>query len=624
MPVTRLADFDTWRPGYAGATLTVYRAGSTTLADLFLNEAMTVPADNPQVLLTLVEDQQSYGKLRAPCYVAQAFTINIDNIDTTGTIRPPLTTLDNENADDAVVTPQGAIQATSLAIHLSRTIYAQDFGDFLETGETGASSATNNATLVTAIGAAGAQGGGVVRLPPGTFDFLDFVIPEGVVVEGEGDGATFLVSTEATPIVSLGGIRCGMAGLTVDGVSQEANSVGLFAVAADETIFENVVFKRFESGLYLRGGERGDWRSLSVSDCVSGAKLHGDLNAGAGGGGEAFLSNRWVGGRVELCSTVGIEMKRVDATCGFSIFENISFIDNTGTAYRQEGARSVMLINPTFDGNTINTDIKDGTPVSSSNTVVGFTQRGGRFQGGEIRLSGTLENVIFDGAELADVDIVLTSPLNNVISLDCREDAATTVTGAATHWLRRKTTDAGSSFGLTTGNAATKAWAIALESGQMVLIEAKVLGRQRNGVNRASYWFANTGRRAAATLAYDTQTGNFTVGNILTGQTSGATARIIADADGGTSGTLSLHDVTGVFVDNEIITDGATGSATANGAVTPGAVSVGTQAVVRTGEATDGSWSVAIVANGPEIELRVTGATGQTVEWTAEVIVTST
>ena len=50
-------------------------------------------------------------------------------------------------------------------------------------------------------------------------------------------------------------------------------------------------------------------------------------------------------------------------------------------------------------------------------------------------------------------------------------------------------------------------------------------------------------------IPYDGQTANFTQGAILTGQTSGATAVIVADHDGGTSGTLIVRDVRGTFDD---------------------------------------------------------------------------
>jgi hypothetical protein len=65
-------------------------------------------------------------------------------------------------------------------------------------------------------------------------------------------------------------------------------------------------------------------------------------------------------------------------------------------------------------------------------------------------------------------------------------------------------------------------------------------------------------------LAYDGQTGNFTPALTVTGGTSGATGLIVSDSDQGATGTLTLSGITGVFVDNELITDTSTGSATVN------------------------------------------------------------
>lgn len=81
--------------------------------------------------------------------------------------------------------------------------------------------------------------------------------------------------------------------------------------------------------------------------------------------------------------------------------------------------------------------------------------------------------------------------------------------------------------------------------------------------------------RISRTLAYDTQTHNFTAGLVVTGATSGASGVILQDVDAGATGTLTLGNVqlgpTGLsFVDNEIIADtaGTPGSATANGTLT--------------------------------------------------------
>lgn len=69
------------------------------------------------------------------------------------------------------------------------------------------------------------------------------------------------------------------------------------------------------------------------------------------------------------------------------------------------------------------------------------------------------------------------------------------------------------------------------------------------------------------TLAYDAQSANFTVGLKVTGA-GGATGWIEADTDAGATGTLTLSNVTGVFVNNEALTDSGTGAAVVNGILT--------------------------------------------------------
>jgi hypothetical protein len=69
-------------------------------------------------------------------------------------------------------------------------------------------------------------------------------------------------------------------------------------------------------------------------------------------------------------------------------------------------------------------------------------------------------------------------------------------------------------------------------------------------------------------LDYDAETAPFTAGQTLTGGTSAATAAIWKVVDAGATGYLLLTGITGgPFQDNETITDGAGGSATANGVV---------------------------------------------------------
>jgi len=77
-------------------------------------------------------------------------------------------------------------------------------------------------------------------------------------------------------------------------------------------------------------------------------------------------------------------------------------------------------------------------------------------------------------------------------------------------------------------------------------------------------------------LSYNTQTGNFTVGQVVTGADSTATGTIEFDIDGGTTGTLVLSGVTTPFDVGEIITDPMTGSATSGASTVAGSATAGT------------------------------------------------
>lgn len=68
-------------------------------------------------------------------------------------------------------------------------------------------------------------------------------------------------------------------------------------------------------------------------------------------------------------------------------------------------------------------------------------------------------------------------------------------------------------------------------------------------------------------LAYDAQTANFTVGDTITGGTSGAVGTLEAQTDAGATGTLWIRKTSGTYQDNELITS-AGGSATVNGTAT--------------------------------------------------------
>jgi hypothetical protein len=70
-------------------------------------------------------------------------------------------------------------------------------------------------------------------------------------------------------------------------------------------------------------------------------------------------------------------------------------------------------------------------------------------------------------------------------------------------------------------------------------------------------------RVAETFLPYDALTASFTVGELVTGGTSGATAALVSFTEDGPAGELRLADVRGTFLDNELLTGSVTGSADA-------------------------------------------------------------
>lgn len=89
------------------------------------------------------------------------------------------------------------------------------------------------------------------------------------------------------------------------------------------------------------------------------------------------------------------------------------------------------------------------------------------------------------------------------------------------------------------------------------------------GARYGDYYFVCNGKdkihRVSQTIGYDAQTANFTAGEVITGGTSGATATVLEDSDSGTSGTLTLGNIQGTFVDDEAVTGSEGGAADIDG-----------------------------------------------------------
>lgn len=611
--MSRIADFDLWRAGYGGATVNIYLAGTTTLASVFTDEAMTVAASNPQVLDTQTLNDITYGKFLVPLYTAAAYELHVVGRDSSGVISVPLTTLVGADASKAQATPLGSGRLQDLDALLSRVFYVED------TAALGASASTNNATITTALGRAASVGGGYVYLPDNpVIPFTQLTIPDGVVLCGAGRAGspTILQSQTADNVVTLG-TGSGLRDIVVDGVSNEVGSVGVIATAKAGTVLHNVLSKRFETGVKGVAITQADWRQLYVDSCAYGARLHGTTAECA--------NNHWEGGLVSNTTSAGVEISYEDAVVRNTHLRHVGIVDNTGTGLVVNGAHDTSLLGCWFSGNTENWDVHDDTLTGvTDNTVSGFRMQHGYVDQGTATFDGECINVILDRVELTGVAVALGSVPNNILWKDCIEDADVTITSTSLgiHVLREtsSTGDSPTSTVISTDAVALKSWELTLLPGQTAWVEAKVIGSQRNGADYGVYHISQGVHRPGSQLLYKTQTTNFTLGAILTGTTSGATARIIGDTDGGATGTLVLKDIVGEFLDNEELTDDSGALAIANGTlVAQNAALLGSLTSICAAVETDATWAAIFAVNAGNVEVNVTGAAAKTVVWTTSV-----
>lgn len=620
----RIEEFDFWRAGYGGASVRIVQAGTDNLASIYFDEDLTSAAANPIILASRSLNGVNYGKFPAPVYIGVPYEMIVNSIDESGVISIPITTLAAQDASLATVQAEDGTRDITLAEILSRVVYVTDHGVFLAVGAVGASASTNNATLTAAIGVASANGGGVVMCPPGTYAYTAISIPANVILCGCGEGVTILQSTTDSATVTLSGDRAGYMFLTFDGTDLGAGSIGVYAKAQDRTFVRNAMVKRFETGIHCKGGRHNDWKDLSVDNCSTGAKLHGDLDTSAG---DEWRHNRWIGGTVSTCTTLGIDLKYVDKKTYHNQI-GVYFSSNTGTALRVYGARHTDITGSSFDSNTEDLEVLDGDDATADdeNTVVGLYMRGGVIES-DMSFTGKCQDIVFEGVEFSGGTYTLTDVDNHILARTCTEASAVALAGGdSLMWVRQRASlgDWPASFGVTTDNVATEAWSYTLAPGERVILEAKVIANGRNVNDYATYHIGQAARRPGSTLAYDGQTANFTAGATLTGGTSGATARIIADSDSGATGTLTLRSIVGEFIDNEAITDSSGGAAVVNGTLShQNAALLGSITSIQAATETDTDFACIFGVTAGNVRVLVTGDSSKTVEWTVSVSVTS-
>lgn len=612
----RLPWFDLWRAGYGSATVEVRKAGTSALAAVYKDINLTESADNPFTLESKTVGGIVYGKSATPLYVVEAVELVINSVDETGIVRPALVSFNDELVDNAIGGTRRGTVTRRLIDRFDDVIHVEDFG-VLSTSD----STSNSSVITRALGAAAGQGGGTVLMPAGTWPITTLTLAADVVLQGEDRDSTVLRSQEGSIVCTISGDRAGLRDITLDGVNLTASSIGIAAEDINKTVMERVTIKRFETGIRWRGGSYQDWHDLSIDNCTEGANFLGDTLTGDDG--DTFEHNVWRGGTISTCTTHGIQLKYENALVRNNRFENLHFDGNTGAAVRMRGARYTDFVNCHWEGNTTVFDVDDGSDTSlvDFNTIIGLFVHNGLIDGGAMNFQGLCQDIHFQRMRFGAVDWTLTAPENAITLTDVTEDTGVTVTGDELKLQRWRHGDRGEIVGVTTDATATDAWEVALNPGEVVYAEAKIIGRQRDGEERSIFHIGCGAIRDFADLSYDNQTSNFTVGGLLEGQTSGATARISADSDSGTTGTLSLRNIDGTFIDGETITDNSGGSADVNGSISNPSVALDTTGNVniRAVYETDANTAAAFVASSNKLKLRVTGIASETWEWTVQV-----
>jgi hypothetical protein len=616
----RIPEFDTWRPGYAGAAVEVMQAGTTLLAPLFSDPFLTTPIANPQTLLSMTDvNGQTYGKWFAPVYTYLPCVLFINQTDGTGVEQPPLVTLAGIDASLANVMSARGGYPVVLQAFLDRDVDATLMGPLGTT----AGAAQNNLTLQAAIGFAAAQGGGDVLLPPISIPFLNLTLPTGVVLRGKGKSATTLFSTQTvTPVITIGGDGAGLAGLTLDGLDLPPQSIGVQGIGRISPVFEDVLIQRFETGIRFRGVRQFIWHGLTVSNCAFGANLRGDVDNHVSNAGTETSDGLWEGGEVALCTISGLSTEFFDAPVRDITIRNVLFAANTGDAWINLGGRGISLVDCQWVSNITDIAISDGTNLAfvALNTTSRIRIDGGTINAGNLTFNQTCFDVQFRGVNFIGANFILSVPQNPITLIDCIQDAQTTATGVATLLLSKNATDVGKISGITTDANPIAAWTQTVPPGEALLVSAKVIARRRDGITYGIFWPVGGATRPGATLPFVGALGGFTAGLVVTGRLSGASARITAVVQPGTTGTLTLRNLVGTFINGEVVGDTNVGLATFSGAIgfSNAALDGGTVAL-RAGVTTGSAWTAAFAVVGANMVLNVAGEAGAIVEWTVEV-----
>lgn len=605
-----ITDFELWQPGYANAVVTYYVGASDTLADLYYDEAETEPAPNPVTLASWEDDCcNSYGRFSQPIYIdAVSYSRSVNGLTAGGVHRPGISTLSQADASLATVRVPGSSYDRALGEAVGVVVHVDFYGQLVA-----AEAAANAALLTTCIGVAAGRGGGVVVVPAGTWDFTELSIPAKVMLAGAGKDVTTLRSTTADTVIELAGDDAGLLDITLDGIALNPDSIGIetrgYALRLD-----HAKVKRFDIGILAEASARALLREADIDNCDTGIQWFAkDEDAMPATG------LRWFGGSLANTTTTGLHLKAFRETSGClrTDISGVRFHDNFGDAVVCEGAQFTALESCDFNNNLRHIDVMDNdavTPVIESNSFRVFNST---FATGEVRVTQRAQDILFRACRFTLHTWKIVNPINALLLEGCIEDATVAVDGDTTRIQRRRIFDEGGTTVITTSSGNTVIWQAYLEPGQVGMITAKVACVGASTTHSGAFIVTGRTVRPGASLLFSNRTVAFTNGQIVRGQTSGATGRI-QNATNATSGTLTLRQVIGTFQDLEMLVADLGGSAQANGVVSLPSVTVANIAAEFIGRTTD-SLSVTLTASASEVQVVVNGITNETVEWSADV-----
>lgn len=617
MTATLIEEFDVWRPGYGNAVVAIYLPGTTELAPVFYDLGAAYPGANPVTLLSFTFGDVPYGRFPQSLYVDGPYEVRVtDTGESTGVITAPVTDLAGQDASAATVLPDGGTVASPLSALFGQPVSLWMFGEVTEDAQ------ANTNILAQAIGAAASRGGARVMLPSGTIPHLALDIPDNVTVVGQGKFATVLQCLSGEACVTLSGNFCGLAHLTLDGVQRVPNSIGLKAVSRGFTHLTGVQIKRFSRNVEFRGGYHTEWRDTDVMDGDGGVYLMGDDNSGGPVAGSAIDHFTWEGGRLGQHSDVAMQLIYEDFPVRHIRVEDVQVKDNTEIGIDIRGAQFIEFKHCEFDGNTtwlaVQDDDLDTVPARRDNTVQVLTFTDCEFNGGMAAFAGECETILFDRCKMTDIEVSLVNPANNMLIRDCVE-RSTTLSGVTTAWARWSTQANGCTVGRTTGTDPITAWRQRMGFGEAMVVTAWIVGVTKNVAQYFASIQVASFNRDGLELPYAGQTANFTLGNRITGAISGASGTLQAQTDGGATGTLTLVDVEGDFVDDEPLAEtGGSGNGFVNLPATEPAVTVlGTPVALYGPEGAGGTATLTV--SGADAVITIAGLSAETTDWTLRV-----